>query len=336
MPIPTGPLTIIAEIAQGYEGKPVLGEVLIKAAAEAGADAVKFQIVFADDVAMPSYRYYDWYQKLQMPQTVWKDLNALAHERGLRFYADVSGQRALELARQLSLDAVKIHSGNFFNHELVSAALARFPRVLVSTGGIQLQEVERFIASHRLQPDQGKVAFLFGFQADPTPLECNALRRLPGFMQRLHGYEVGFMDHTDGGGDDTIVISVMAQALGVRLFEKHLTLDRALRLEDYASALEPRRFQEYVQTLRRLEAALGTEELTLNQEELAYRAKMLKKLIAVRDLAAGHLLAKSDLVQKRLDVNGHGVFCYDPEIVVGKQLAQPVAAGQPLREDDIR
>lgn len=328
------PLTIIAEAAQGYEGKPLLGELLIRGAAAAGAEAIKFQIVFADDVAVPGYQHYAFYQQLEMAEPVWAALKEAAHHYRLSFYADLSGERALQLARRIMPDAVKIHSGNFFNHRLVDQILEAFPRVLVSTGGIHLEEIEGFICRHRLQPGASKVAFLFGFQADPTPVGQNNLARVPGWMDRLSGFEVGFMDHSDGDGPDDIHVSVMALALGVRLFEKHLTLDRALRLEDYASGLEPARFAEYVGTLRRLKATLGSPEPQLNEAELAYRNKMVKKVIPVRDLPQGHVVTEADVVQKRRDVAGDR-FCYDPDRVLGRRLAKPIAVGEPFRQEDL-
>ena len=328
------PVTIIAEVAQGYEGKPVLGELLIKGAAAAGADAIKFQIVYADDVAVPGYRYYDWYQQLEMPEEAWRQLKDSANRCGLAFYSDLSGERALKVAKQIRPDGVKIHSGNFFNHQLVDEALANFPRVLISTGGIQAEELEGFIRRHHLKPGSDQAVFLFGFQADPTPIESTQLARLPALQARLEGFELGFMDHTDGDGPDPIAVSLMALALGLRFFEKHLTLDRALKLEDYMSALEPARFTHYVQTLRRLDAALGSPSLELTQAEVSYRRKMVKKLIAARDLPAGHVLQEPDLVQKRQEFEGDG-FSYDPTKVFGRRLAHPIAAGEALRERDL-
>lgn len=325
---------IIAEVAQGYEGRRLLGELLIRGAAEAGADAVKFQIVFADDVAVPGYRYYDWYRQLEMPEADWQALKQLAHERGLKFYTDLSGERALAMAARVRPDGVKIHAGNFFNHPLAGEALTRFPTVFVSTGGMELSEIEQFIRRHALAPGGGKAVFLFGFQADPTPVEQNGLARLPELVRRLEGFDVGFMDHTDGAGPDGLGVSLMALGEGVRIFEKHLTLDRALKLEDYASALEPARFAEYVAALRRLEPARGAAAVRTSESERAYRLKMVKKLLAARALPAGHVLSREDVVQKRLDAEGGG-FCCDPDRVIGRPLAAAVAAGAPLRETDL-
>jgi N,N'-diacetyllegionaminate synthase len=330
----TSSVRIIAEVAQGYEGRPLLGDLLIKAAAAAGADAVKFQIVFADDVAVPEYRYYRWYKQLEMPLDSWLKLRDVARARGLAFYADLSGERAFDLARQLSLDGAKIHSGNFFNERLVSQALETFPDILVSTGGIFVEEIERFIERHRLVDRSTRVSFMFGFQAEPTPIERNELARIPVLRKRLCGFELGFMDHTDGAGPDTIFVSVMAQAFGVRLFEKHLTLDRALQLEDYASALPPGAFAAYVQTLKRLTAALGAADTQLNDAELSYRKRIVKKLLPVRALPAGHTLLAVDLLQRRIDVEGDG-FCYDLDAVIGRTLTRAKAVGEPLIEGDV-
>jgi N,N'-diacetyllegionaminate synthase len=326
------PITVIAEAAQGYEGKPLLAELLIRSAAHAGADAVKFQIVFADDVAVPGYRYYPWYKQLEMPESAWMRLKALAHECGLRFYADISGERALALALRLKPDGVKVHSANFYNHALAAQLIANFPRLLVSMGGIAVEEAERFIARHDLKAGTGQVAFLFGFQAEPTPIEQNALSRLPGLVRRLVGFQVGFMDHSDGGGPDVVHLSAMALALGVRLFEKHITLDRSLRLEDYASAASPDVFKTYVDALRRLEPALGCSDLALSDAEKDYRRRMVKKLIAARSLDAGQVLAVEDFLQKRLDAQGNE-FCYDPKEVVGRRLVRALAAGEPLKPE---
>ena len=111
----TIPPKIIAEVAQGYEGKPDYCDFYIRAAARARADAVKFQIVYADDVSEPGYQYYDWYKQLEMPNAAWRAARTLAAELKILFFVDVSGERALDMARTLEPDGIKFHSSNFFN-----------------------------------------------------------------------------------------------------------------------------------------------------------------------------------------------------------------------------
>ena len=328
------PLRIIAEAAQGYEGRPPLAELLIRAAAAAKADAVKFQIVYADDVAVPAYRHYAWFRQLEMPEAAWGQLKAQARSSGLEFWCDLSGERAYAVAKAVQPDGVKIHATNFFNHRLVSQILETFPRVLISIGGMAVDEIERFIARHRLTTFSGQASFLFGFQADPTPVEQTSLARLPALMARLEGFDVGFMDHTDGDGPDTTAVSAMALALGVRLFEKHLTHDRALKLEDYASALPPERFADYVAALRRLDAALGSAGLEITEAERAYRAQAIKKVLVSRPLAVGHVIGEADLAQKRLDAPD-AAWCHDPDAVIGRRLRRALEAGAPVRQEDL-
>ena len=82
------------------------------------------------------------------------------------------------------------------------------------------------------------VVLMYGFQSEPTPVGSNNLARIPRWRERT-GLEIGFMDHADGGGRHALTLSAMALALGVRVFEKHISLDRTLKLEDYVSALGP-------------------------------------------------------------------------------------------------
>src|SRR4051794_31487643 len=140
----TEPITIVAEAAQGYEGDPTIGRLLARAAARAGADMVKFQIIYADELASPSYQHYALFRQLEMADASWR---AIADETsrakiGLAF--DVYGERSLALALELGAAAVKIHATDFFNHTLVAAALAAAPRVYLSAGGIEQAELAAF------------------------------------------------------------------------------------------------------------------------------------------------------------------------------------------------
>ena len=113
---------IIAEAAQGYEGKVEYCDLYVKAAAKAGATAVKFQIVYADDTAEPGYQHYEFFKTLEMGVPIWQRIRALAADLDILFFADVSGERAMEVARAITPDGIKIHSSNFFNRPLIKQA----------------------------------------------------------------------------------------------------------------------------------------------------------------------------------------------------------------------
>ncbi|MGF1609138.1 MAG: N-acetylneuraminate synthase family protein [Kiloniellales bacterium] len=327
-------IRIIAEVAQGYEGRADYCRLYVKAAAKAGADAVKFQIVYADDVAEPGYRYYDWYRQLEMDVAVWREVRSLSRELGLALFTDVSGDRALSVAEQIVPDGIKIHSSNFFNRTLIRRAFDAADRVFVSIGGIELAEAEAFVAEARQWGVLDRLAFLYGFQSEPTPVETSMLSRLPLLKDHL-GVEVGYLDHVDGLSPDRVMISAMAMALGADWIEKHLTLSRYLEIEDFVSALEPEEFADYVATLRRLFAALGPAELTLTAAERGYREKAVKKILAARDLPAGCELAGDDMTLRRTDRVKPGQGLYDPASLRGRRLKRAVAGGDPILTSDV-
>ena len=106
-------IEIIAEIAQGYEGDPKLTDLLTTGAIASGADAVKFQLVFADELATPDYQYYELFKSLEMPTSVWHETSDRIHKAGRKLYFDVFGFESLTIALDLSADGVNFLPLNF-------------------------------------------------------------------------------------------------------------------------------------------------------------------------------------------------------------------------------
>lgn len=328
---------IIGEAAQGY--LPLEGDVgsadtallLVKAASAAGADAVKFQIVYAEELAQPGNVHYDIFRRLEMECEAWDRVRTFSRDLGIGFLCDVFGGRSLDVARSVEVDGIKLHSTTFFDHDLIDQAFSLGCPAFLSIGGIELDELRDFIVRHAVE-DRGDVTLLYGFQDEPTPIGQSNLSRIPTLRDET-GLPVGFMDHTDGAGPDWLNLSVLAYGLGVRVFEKHITLDRELELEDYVSAISPGQFSEYVQALRRLGAALGHPDLGLTEHERDYREKALKRVTAARDLKAGHCVSGDDILLIRPVTPGGAV---DPTSVVGRTLRRAVSMGDPIAAEDIQ
>lgn len=319
---------VIAEAAQGYEGSLDTCRLLVRAAAAGGADAVKFQLVFADDLAEPDYVYYDLFQSLEMPVEAWMDVAAESRACGVDLVLDVFGPRGLTAARRVAPAGLKLHSTTFFDDDTVSGAMALArdldARLYLSIGGIDVREVLAFLDGLDTHT-KNRMTILYGYQAEPTPVEHNNLARIP-LMRAQTGLDIGFMDHSDGGGPDWLSLSTCAVGLGARVFEKHITLDRALEMEDYVSALAPSRFRDYSAALRRLEAAVGSGDLALTASETGYRNKALKKILAQRDMAAGESVTRADIRFNRPGGDPKDAY-YAPGDVIGRRLARPIAAG---------
>lgn len=159
---------IIAEVAQGYEGNPTLAKLLAQAAIRVGADAIKYQLIYADEIATPSYQYYELFRGLEMPETVWQTVATDIKRAGVKLYFDIFGDRSLNQAIALEADGVKIHTTDFYNTPLVRRALAQFAQVFISIGGISRQELQAFVLSISLPPAPTSASCM-GFRPNPPP-----------------------------------------------------------------------------------------------------------------------------------------------------------------------
>jgi len=320
---------IIAEAAQGYEGDPSLARLLAKGAICARANAFKMQLVYGDELATPDYEYYSLFKKLEMPESVWKDLITETHANGLRFYVDIFGEKSLQVAQKLGVDGIKIHSTDFFNDRLVRTALAGSWRLFISLGGITADELTAFIQKHKLQPHE-RITLLYGFQGDPTPLESNHVLRLRSFTQRFPVFRFGFMDHQDGATEEAMNLSLLSLPLSVQTIEKHITLDRSLQLEDYISALEPERFTRFVQQIRQMERALGSDALELGEGEKQYRRKVTKVVVSIRPLRKGEILTAEAIALKRSSRMDPQHALYSLDQALDRRLDVDTDANQPI------
>ena len=326
---------IIAEVAQGYEGRPDYCDLYVRAAAKAGAAAVKFQIVFADDTAEPGYEHYEFYKQLEMDVGVWQGIKARAEALDILLFTDISGDRAMKIAETIRPDGIKIHSSNFFNRALIRRAFEVSDRVFVSLGGVEESEIQRLVDEVEDWGFRDRLGLLFGFQSEPTPIEMSKLAGLPLLRDRFPGMEIGYMDHAPVESDDQIHISLMAMTLGADWIEKHLTLSRYLEIEDCVSALEPDEFAHYVATLTRLSAAFGTAVTSLSEAERTYRDKSVKKLVAARNIESDRPITLEDIGFKRSPRIPPFQGFHDPRAILGKRLVKPLEAGAAILEENL-
>jgi N,N'-diacetyllegionaminate synthase len=328
---------IIAELAQGFEGKPAQAMALVQAAAAAGADAAKLQLVYAEELATPDYKHFKLFKNLEMPDAVWRELAGRARELSLELHLDVFGARSLRLAEGIGAQAVKVHSTDMGNPGLLTAlAESRVEQALLSTGGCTAAEIER-----ALEILSGKrVVLLHGFQGYPTPVEANQIQRLREFAARYQGraqIRLGFADHADPESALSLVLPAAALGTGAEVLEKHLTLAKVLKLEDHESALNPDEFSAFVRHMRDCARALGAaagprasappRDFAMHESELAYRNQTRKHVVAARPLAAGAVIAAADVALKRTSSTQ---FMQDAGAVIGRRLARAVKADEAI------
>lgn len=328
---------IIAELAQGFEGNPEQARLLLKAAAAAAADAAKYQLVYADELATPDYKYYELFRSLEMPDDVWHALAAEAGKLGIGLQLDIFGKRSLALAESLEVSAVKLHGTDIANVGLLQAvAVSSLNRVLLGAGGAHSDELDQAVALL----DGKEVTILLGFQGYPTPNACNHIDRVRLVAERYRQHtqvSVGFADHASPDNPLRYALAAMAIGAGARSLEKHLTLGKAMKLEDYEAALNPDEFAEFTQVIRGCDEALGKAEVSTNfgmsEPEQTYRRQIRKHVVSCHDLAAGTRIAPEDVVLKR---SSNPDALTDPSAAYKASLRHDLPRNAPLTPSDIK
>lgn len=330
-------IEIIAELAQGFEGRVEQASLLVKAAAAAGADAAKLQLVYAEELGTPDYRHYELFRGLEMPDQSWQSLVDLARAKGIQLYVDVFGRRSLELADRLGITTVKLHGTDIANQGfLEQVARSRVPRLLLGAGGAHASELDRALEILSSK----EVVVLLGFQTYPTPTETNQIARIGAVIRRSAGRSgrviAGFADHASPTDPLRYALAAAAIGAGARVIEKHLTLGRNMQLEDHESALNPDEFGEFTEVVRGTAQAMGAvgdgDDFGMSDAEAGYRRAIRRHVVSSRALTKGTRLSPADLVLKRTAAED---FLTDPEMAYGRTLTRDVAADSAIGVADL-
>jgi sialic acid synthase SpsE len=331
---------IIAEIGSNHDGDLARATALVDAAADAGANAVKFQSFRAATLCARRWPATDggWQpapafpvlERLEVPLAWHRTLAEHAATRGLCFLSTAfDEERARDLAA-LDVAAMKVASGDL-THLPLLRLIGGFGRpVLLSTGLATDDEIAA--ALHALRERQGMLAvrppvvLLHCVSLYPLkPGDAN-LRVLPTLAAR-HGCPVGWSDHSPGH-----TLALGAVALGACVVEKHLTDDRGRPGPDHPYAMEPAEFRAMVAAIRELEAGLGDGVKRPRPDEEPERTWARRAVWTTRPLAAGTVLEAEDLkiVRPALGLPPAALAG-----LVGRRLRRPLAADEPVTAEHI-
>jgi sialic acid synthase SpsE len=326
-----GRVLVVAEIGNNHEGDPAVARRLVTAMADAGVDAVKLQVFRTEHYVSP--RDAQRFARLKSFELRPEDVHALAnyaHELGLLFIATPFDLQSVALLEK-KVDAFKVASGDITFMPLLDAiAAARVP-VILSSGGSTLDEIRaamgRLRAGWSMSSTPGELAVLHCVSSYPVPIEQANLGAIGALAGEL-GVSVGYSDHVMGSD-----ASLAAVALGARIIEKHVTLDRHFSdFRDHQLSLEPDDMRDLVNRIRAVSAMLGGGEKIVQSCERDSISAIRRSIAAARDLAVGARIVLADVTWLRprrgLEPGSEGA-------VVGRALRKAVKAGDPITEDDL-
>lgn len=275
---PGHPCFVIAESGSNHNGNLDMALQLIDVAADAGADAVKFQTFRAEEHyarTTPQFSYlqkiapdlstFDLIKQNELPRSWHGPLRAHAQKRGVLFLSTPSDRSAVdELVDRHGMPAIKIASFEAVDLPFIEYCARKGRPVIISTGMCNLGDIEEILDTLG-KTGNPQVVLLHCVSLYPTPVDHVNLRAMQT-MSAAFGVPVGLSDHTRG-----IHVPLAAVALGACVIEKHYTLDRRLKGPDHPFALEPHELKAMVEGIRNVEAALGspTKRMLAAEEEMA-------------------------------------------------------------------
>ena len=333
-----GDAFIIAEVGQNHNGSLDLARQYIKKFAAEGADAIKFQTrnnryLFSKESYNFSYNsensYADTYgshrEKLELKPEWLPTLKNDCIKNGVKFMSTPFDEPSLDLLASIDVDIIKIASFDLGNLPFISRIAQLSKPVVISVGGGKLEQIRASV--ELLLQSKNEIAILHCVSEYPCEFDRLGLQNITILANEFKDCTIGSSDHFNG-----ILSGPVAYMLGARVFEKHVTLNRAARGTDHSFALEPDGFRKFTRDIRRVrhmlppkpESELGTEKVF---------QKLGKSLIAATDLKAGHKIKLDDLSGRIF--NSQYIPVRESNLVLGGLVNKDIEMGTPLKYEDL-
>ncbi|HET6974469.1 MAG TPA: N-acetylneuraminate synthase [Pyrinomonadaceae bacterium] len=334
---PGQPVFVIAEAGVNHNGDLKLARALIDVAVDAGADAVKFQTFHADLLAVsdaPKAAYQlettdtqesqlEMLRGLELSADAHRELRSYCDERGIVFLSTPFDEQAVDMLDELGVPAFKISSGDLTNSPLLEYAAGKKKPMILSTGMSELAEVIEAVSVLHAAGCENPILLhcVTNYPAEPPEVNLRAMQT----MRSAFNVPVGFSDHTEG-----IDVPLAAVALGACVIEKHFTLDRSLPGPDHRASLEPDELRQLVQSIRRVEVALGNGRKVPQPSEIETAKVARRSLVAATNIPAGATIEREMIVLRR---PGTGLPPAEITTLLGRRARREIAAGSLLAAD---
>jgi len=330
---------IIAEAGVNHNGDVELAKRLVDAAAEAGADAVKFQTFKADRVVSataPKAGYQlqttdsgesqlEMLQRLELSPEAHRELQAYCQERDILFMSTPFDQKSADLLDELDVPVFKIGSGEITNWPFLEYVARKGKPIILSTGMSYLSEVDEAVRVIR-KAGCDQLVLLHCVSNYPAELADSNLRAVQTLAAAFQ-VPVGYSDHTPG-----IEAALAAVVLGACVIEKHFTLDKNLPGPDHRASLEPHELQALGASIRTVELALGNGAKQPARSEAGNRLVVRRSLAAALDIPEGAVL-RLDMLEVLRPASGISPVL--TEHVIGRRVRRSLLTGQLITWSDL-
>lgn len=323
---------IIGEIGVNHNGNINIAKQLIKEAKEAGVDAVKFQSFNPEKTKIKSTPYaayqeqnskfessYEMSMKLKLSYVDHLNLKKYCDEIDIDFLSTGFDNDSVDILEHLNVKFQKIPSGEINNFPLIKYVAMKQKPMILSTGMADLSEIDECVRFIR-EFNNKRLFILHCVSLYPTDFDKVNLNFIKT-LKSAFDTEIGFSDHTLG-----IEASIAAVALGAKMIEKHITLDKSMEGPDHKASLDPKELRHMVLAIRNIEEALGSTRKIVSNEEIEMRKISRRSIVINEDILAGAKFTEDNLAIKK---PGTGLSSKFLGVIIGR------VATRDLKKDEI-
>jgi pseudaminic acid synthase len=330
------PCFVIAEAGSNHNRDYNLALKLIEAAADARADAVKFQVFSADKIAANTTdiiaslngdkfsKYgktlYDLYKNLELPRKWLPKLKKHAEDCGIMFSATPFDEEAVDELETIKIEFYKIASFELVHIPLISYAARTQKPIIVSTGMATLDDISDAVKAITKTGNNNYALLHCGIEYPPRMEDIHLAA-----MDKMHevfSCPVGYSDHSLG-----LTVPIAAVARGAKIIEKHFTLDKTLNGPDHKFALSPKELKDMVTAIRETELAIGKSDKMPVQAELIYLKRGRRSLFAKCEIKKGEVITK-DMISILRPASGIMPKYFDE--IIGKKVKSTIPKNEPI------
>ncbi len=330
---------VIAEVGQNHQGSLKIAKDYVREFSKSGADIIKFQArdnrkLFSKGAYNKNYdsensfgrTYGQHREKLELSYKDLKELKKECKKKNLFFMVTPFDENSLKLVSKLNVDIIKIASFDLGNLPFINLISKQKKTVAISTGGGNSKEIEESIKL--LLNKKNKIILLHCVSEYPCPYNHLGLENIKLLKKKFPRCIVGLSDHFNG-----ILSGPIAYLQGARVFEKHVTLNRAWKGTDHSFALEPEGFRKFTRDIHRVGRMLKSKKQNLIGKEAVF-VKLGKSLVTTKDLRAGEKIKLENLSGKIFEKNL--IMVRHSYKIIGRKIKKPIKKGEPILFKNLR
>lgn len=325
---------IVAEISANHGHDIQIAKETIKAAKEAGADAVKIQTYTANTITMDcdneyfqikqgtlwdGTTLYRLYQEAYTPWEWHEELFRYARDIGITIFSSPFDKTAVDLLESLNTPAYKIASFEITDIPLIEYIALKGKPIIISTGIATIGEIKESVDTCR-KVGNNNIILLKCTSSYPAPYEDMNILTIPN-MKNTFGVEIGLSDHSMGS-----TVALGAVALGAKMIEKHVILDRNIGGPDAEFSMEIDEFRSMIKEIKKLEKALGRVNYDLDEKTIRNR-EFSRSLFFTEDIKAGNIITENNMRSIR---PGYGLHPRYYNEILGKKAKKDIKRGTPV------